>query len=648
MRRFVPLLSSAILCALLVVVILWKGGKTLESTWVLTGASWLVVLVLLAAHAKLRVKTVSAALPITLIAFLGWSLVSFLHSQTPNYGLDELLRDASLSALLLALSPYLQHQATRTSLLNRVLHTVSVATLLAVLLGIAVYVLQPVNRFVGSFFDFRFHTDYWPNAWAEYLLLAWPLVLLWAQPWRKKAWWARTLVLGIVIGALLLSYSRGAMIAFAGQCVLLALTLLLAHRHSLKVRDVRNVAVIMAGTAIVALLFFHGINAARSHFHPVESVAAKVTFTADEGTSSIDERGQFWNQAVTLTKERPLFGWGPYSFRFTQPKFQEGILATSDHPHNVLLKLTSERGVLAGLLFVALLIVIFLPALRAMVTGNAGHVVPFFCTAACGVLAHNLIDYNLQFVGIALPLWVLFAFLFTADIERKHSVRSTVILMFAFVLASLSFVVTLREARPLLESSKGRHAEVAKDYVNALVYYDKAEAQWLSRDLQLSKVSVLIALHRLPEAEKELITYRALNPVDPRAFTIAGFLKLSLRRPQEALGEFTQAFSRNGQNDASILRGLLLTLQALSRPSLNREWEERLMGLLEQYVDAVEANAHFIALSRNVEELEQSISLAELVYPGRRTELIRLRARLVKEAAEERERLSFKAAGLLW
>src|SRR5205085_2079694 len=100
---------------------------------------------------------------------------------------------------------------------------VSISAIIAAVVGVSVYIFQPVDRFVGTFFDFRFQTDYWPNAWAEFLLLAWPLLLLWLQPWRKKLRPLRLVLFGFVFGTLFLSYSRGAFLTFIGQLALLGL-----------------------------------------------------------------------------------------------------------------------------------------------------------------------------------------------------------------------------------------------------------------------------------------------------------------------------------------------------------------------------------------------------------------------------------------
>jgi O-antigen ligase len=304
--------------------LLWRGGKGLEATWLLTGiAVFLTIANFLkgseeAQQGAPRPAHYPIGLPLLAAGFFVWTMASFLHSSTANYGLDEVLRDGALVLVFF----WTMERAMRGDaaiFVRRFASTISIGTVLAIAFGILVYAMQPVNRFVGTFFDYRFHTDYWPNAWAEYLLLAWPMMVLWIRTQRGVLRVTGYGILGIVFGALLLSYSRGAMIAFAGQVFLLGIWYALRKKNDagakLKVAGCK--AVVKIGLIIfVAFAVFFSVNALRGQYHPVQSVAEKITFTADEGGSSVSERAQFWDQSMELIKQKPLYGWGPYSFRF--------------------------------------------------------------------------------------------------------------------------------------------------------------------------------------------------------------------------------------------------------------------------------------------------------------------------------------------
>ncbi len=648
MRRIAPLLLYSALSALLVFVILWKGGKTLEATWLLTGVSAAAVFCALHMHPKEESKGVFFLPVLLLVLFAAWSLCSFVYSATRNYGFDEMLRDGACIALFLGLLPLTTASVHMEHLRKWVVSSIAIATLCASAIGVGVYVLQPVDRFVGTFLDFRFHTDYWPNAWAEYLLLAWPLLVVWLQPWRVRLRPVRFALLGFVLGTLLLSYSRGAMLAFCGQIVVAAVLVawqLRAHLHIASVLRVLGAAVT---TMAIACLVFFAANGLRSQFFAVQSVTEKVTFTAAEGTSSIDERASFWSQAKTMALQRPLLGWGPYSFRFVQPRMQQGILATADHPHNLFLKLAAERGISAAVVFGLFLLVVLLEAAVALMRTRNLVTEALVFTAILGVLAHNQIDYNLQFVGIILPFWVLLLLITPLPPIRRLRLRSGLVQGIAFTLAMLCFFAAVRETPVLQMSSRGRSLQSAGQLPQALEAYAAAKGQWYPRDLLLSTLEVQLSLHRQPEALAALKAYRLQNLVDPRVPVISGYLALSQRNPEEALSAFSLAFVQAGKNDASAIRGLLLTLQALRRPALTRQWEPQVIGLMEQYASAIAHNTHFIALSRNVEEMQQSIALARLVYPAYIPELTAMEKTINDASERERGRLQARPGGLLW
>jgi hypothetical protein len=196
-----PRIAQWSVFALLAFVILWKGGKSLDATWLLVGVAGLVTFI---RYWNKSDSISSFHLPNvlwwSLILFVGWSVLSYVFSTTQNYGLDEILRDGSLILLLLWVVS--QPEESRHKMREAVASVIVYSTFVACIIGIAVYVLQPVSRFVGTFFDFRFHTDYWPNAWAEYLLLAWPMVLLWAlNTTIPRTSFARCALLGFVIGS---------------------------------------------------------------------------------------------------------------------------------------------------------------------------------------------------------------------------------------------------------------------------------------------------------------------------------------------------------------------------------------------------------------------------------------------------------------
>lgn len=645
MRRPRISAETAVLAAVAVAV-LWRGGKALDIVWLQALLAGTVTLLL--ARRRGEGSPVPPAFGFALTLLCVWTVLSFVFSSARNYGFDEVLQTVSLSLLSVFAAGEIRRNPAFPVRFSKAL---SIAALIACSVGILVYILQPVNRFSGTFFDYRFHTDYWPNAWAQFVLLAWP-VMLWTLFFRKSRRvpevfdrdWIKAAVMGLLIGCLLLSYSRGGLIAFAGQTALLAAVTLFARRAAL---PLRRMTVSAAVAVAVAAVLFSGVNHLRSQFYAVESVAKKITFSSAEGASSVSERRSFWNQAVTLANARPVFGWGPYSFRFVQPHLQTDILATSDHAHNVLLKYAAERGIPAA---VFLLLVILLAVKPAVLTvfrsGRRREALPlavFFLVSVAGVMAHNLIDYNLQFVGIALPLWLMLGMLVSVPAPRRSFFFHTV----SIGAACLLLFFTLYEGGNLFLSSRARHADARGEAHEALRWYSWTGVSFFPRDAGLSQAAILFGLGEMPQAEDAVSDYLASNAGDGRAWRLLGDIYLQWNKRHDALRAYEQAYRYARYNDAGILRGLVYLQEDIDRQSL-LERRPDFDRLINEYGLAIEQNTHFIALGSSVEELVSLCDLMARYFPEDAGLYRALSRRAMQHASDEREKTASRPRGFLW
>lgn len=671
-QRLAEILEWALLL-LLAASVLWRGGKGLEATWLLAG---LAVLLTFARwrycnrkHAQ-AVRSVPPDLWCGLMLFLLWTIVSYALSKTRNYGLDEVIRDSALVLIFLWCAGA-SDRMPYDRLSRRLIAAIAVTALVACATGIGVYVLQPVNRMVGTFFDMRFHTDYWPNAWAEFLILAWPVMVLWSGKFRLPV---RSATLGIVCGSLFLSYSRGAFLVFCGQIILWAL---IAGMRSWNNRvwtdcyrliDYRRVIFAGISALIIGALLFMSVNVVRSRFHDVESVAAKATFTASEGSSSISERRDFWKQSFVLSLNRPLFGWGPYSFRFIQPRLQQDVFATSDHPHNILLKLAMERGWPAALLFLFVMLRILFPSaiasVRRMSASNSTvsgkddddfYLQTALLVAVSGVLAHNLIDYNLQFVGIALPLWLLLAWLAQAPscnaslnaVRSFYKKNKKCIRIFEVSAAIILGIITILEGRFLILSSLGRRAEAAGDVAAAIQWYDSASGALFSRDIHLSRANLLFQRND-PAANAALDDYASANDEDARLWILRGRFAYSRGDAEEALRDYSIAMEMGKYNYLEPLEGILAILANGAHAEIAEAQESSFLAILRSFGDAILKNSHFIALSGSVESFDRTSALLRKIYPAQ-SESIKIYAEdVLAHAEKERMKYDSRRPGLLW
>ncbi|HVW66365.1 MAG TPA: O-antigen ligase family protein [Candidatus Peribacteraceae bacterium] len=673
-------LSEYGLIAVLVFSILWRGGKGLEATWLL--ALMVAFAIIISSLRKIfrfdqteplsplspapRKTDIPVFLWITILLYVAWSIASYFLSTTRNYGLDEILRTVSLSLLLFwAVRTGLDGKQRFLFLSTR---AIAYSSIIAAIIGIAVYVLQPVDRFVGTFFDYRFTTDYWPNAWAEFTLLAWPFMVIECMRTTKN--WVRWILItgiGLVIGSLFLSYSRGGFLALVVQLSLLFVIFLylglrdIRYRRILRtIRD--SVLVRIALITVFTVAMFLSVNLLRSNFHEVQSVAQKVTFTAAEGTSSIDERKEFWQQALELSKDRPLFGYGPYSFRFVQPHLADHVLATSDHPHNVLLKIAMESG-WPALLFYALVILYILGIAFKMLFAERREwsqekdiVTIMLLLAVIGVFAHNMIDYNLQFVGIAMPLVLALGFLVVPTSSSQESVSSSFIrwkfsqylFRFQILLSAVLIAILIAEGYPLALSSIGRHYEAAGNIDEALIWYGKAQHEWFSRDMFLSEAQIYLNKNDLGKAMEAVNRYLTVNTEDPRVWKLRAMIALRMGDMPLAESSIDTAYADGKYTDLQIFELLLETAKDPQRKALLLPRKEEFDTLFSDYATAVEQDVHFIDLSQAPEMLMQTARDLSNLYPTDDARYVQIARKAFDHAVTERAANTARKPGILW
>ncbi|MDA1208424.1 MAG: O-antigen ligase family protein [bacterium] len=649
--------------ALIAFAVLWKGGKSLESTWIFAGAVFALTIFLHKTLKRTDAKdSVHLALWAPVIFLICWTFISFAFSSTQNYGFDELLRTGACGLLFLWVVRLTASQNKRLydKTLLQLIRTIAIVTLTACGIGFAVYTLQPVNRFVGTFFDARFHTDYWPNAWSNFVLLTWPFVYYWAfRGWSFVKLDRQTVIdtavrcvaVGIVLGSFFLSYSRGATIALCGQLVLLGALYGFIFKKSF---PWKKVLAVTAGIFLVALTYFSAANALRQRVHDVISVNEKVTFSADEGVSSVSERQEFWVQAIALANQKPLFGWGPYSFRFVQPRFQTTVLATSDHPHNVFLKAAAERGWPVAIALLVLFGSVMLSGLQGefkkeFIRPHHASFGVLLSVALAGSLAHNLIDYNMQFVSIAMLFWLLLGVL-ASRIEWAKAKRAPAYIArhTEMVIAIIFLTFAILEGGYLVLSSVGRHAQAAGDSEAAMIWFNRASGELFARDLQLSRAEILTDMGKYGRANDAIAEYFKRNGEDARAWKRRAALRNLQSETQGAIEDYEHALSLGGFNDIGIMGGIIaIELDRGGRKSVDDRREE-VDVLLRGFADAITKNTHFIALSPNVEDFIDLADTFARIYRREAPLYEVLAARVDHNAKLERNKIRSRAPGFLW
>lgn len=237
------------------------------------------------------------------------------------------------------------------------------------------------NRVFAWFFGY-------PNALAGYLVLVFAPVFAWiwarARRWDGRVKWV-TLVLmaGLMIVCLVLTGSRGGLLAFAAMGVT-ALGLLSLGRGQ---------GITLVGGAVLALL--------------VVGFVAQRSGLVRGGMDSVGSRLDYWRGAAAIARDHRWTGTGPGTFGSIYPTYKTTRSEEARLVHNDFLQMWSDSGMLAGIVFAALWLVAVRDAFRLARERLGDAAAVAICAALVGWVVHGVVDFDLYVPGVALPAFLL-------------------------------------------------------------------------------------------------------------------------------------------------------------------------------------------------------------------------------------------------
>jgi O-antigen ligase len=206
----------------------------------------------------------------------------------------------------------------------------------------------------------------------------------------------------VPIGALILTASRGGILCFTLELVLLVF---LARVHKIGKKQLLGAAaiVLVAGTFIVWL----GVSRAIQRFE-------QLTY---EGVSQ-ELRVSMYQDTARIIVDHPWVGTGLGTLVAVYPRyasFYNGL--TVDHAHNDYLELLADTGIVGGVCGLAFIGLFFWQGLANLQSARdslARATVAGSLAACVGLLLHSLVDFNLHIPSNAL-IFLLLCWIATAD-----------------------------------------------------------------------------------------------------------------------------------------------------------------------------------------------------------------------------------------
>jgi len=235
--------------------------------------------------------------------------------------------------------------------------------------------------YVGGFYPRMAGMNFDPNTFALSLI---PFLFFFFAN-RKFAWF----IFGFVL--LVLSFSRGGSVAFLAG---------LAVCYFMRINKQEIVLFSVLITILLCLILF----SYSLDFSPVLTDIINSRFST---FSNGNGRTELWFNAIALFLEKPIFGWGVYTY---QP-LNISLFNSNYFSHNTYIDVLVETGITGGFLFFIFLLLVFLH-LRTIKKNNIDCC--FLIPVYWGFLV------NMLFISLhANKIFLFFILLFSLDVRKK-------------------------------------------------------------------------------------------------------------------------------------------------------------------------------------------------------------------------------------
>ncbi|MBT4384544.1 O-antigen ligase family protein [Candidatus Peregrinibacteria bacterium] len=438
---------------------------------------------------------------------------SFFTSQHP-FGFHELSTFATgLLVFLLALN-------WKNLNLDRMMKGFVALAVLFSIIGFGDLLLGPSERLAGAFLgDFTY--SIYPNAMASLLLFSLPINYYIS---RSNKWWS--LALFINLTAFWLTASRAALLVFL-MTALFAFAIYYWRNFNLK-RSWKPVGILFL--SVLATFLVNQLNPQQI------DLQERIVFEDVPSQSSVEERLDFWAGAVEMGVDNLWLGVGPGGFQHFYPEYQNDLLALSDHPHNVFLKLFAESGSFAALFFLGFIAFAFG---RAFFTLNSeGKTILFLAVLA--LFGHNLIDYHLNFTLIGALFFAGLGILLNG-LPKKNVKGSNH--FFATVGLAL-FVVSVLHGYVMWNSISNAPFKTAGETFHPEVFENLSE-DYIDGDLDVAAVEDLLAMDQYNSGKYYLLDLLVGDGADEALIWANEFTELlSVNAHQAVVSENPEAVQR--------------------------------------------------------------------------------------------------------
>ncbi|MEI6059274.1 MAG: O-antigen ligase family protein [Bacteroidota bacterium] len=324
--------------------------------------------------------------------FLAISLLSFFQAINLSESIINFAKISSVFASTYAL--YIIFSSNRGYIVH-----VAVALVLVMLFDCSTvfyHIFQYVNKQVDSIYDIKSVYSH-KNILSASLFIKIPAaiwLMIYTKGWKKNLGY-----IGSLLGAIAVLFlsSRAFYLGLAALFIALALFFISRHFVLKQKLSIKRVLV-FTGLFVMAVITFSVIQ----HFlYPVNKdtqqnfntgVVERLS-TITSGESSSNARLNNWKRSFIMIKEHPLLGVGSGNWKLQVLKYEAPTadnFIISYKNHDDFIEVTAETGVLGGLIYLSIFVLIFLQFIKAALRKDTDEEnLKFLFLPAFGILAYS-------------------------------------------------------------------------------------------------------------------------------------------------------------------------------------------------------------------------------------------------------------------
>lgn len=422
-------------------------------------------------------------------AFLLWATASTIFSVSPvtaffgKYRRYEGLWSYGIYAVLFFV---VVQYATNELRVKMIAKTLVFSSAIVALYGLGQSVgIEPIMKGASAFEAGRSYSTYGnPDLLAGFLafgvFVSFGLALgEHRRGWRVVYW----LILLMNSAVSITAYSRSIWVAIV---VGMGFMILFAVRQSMKPE--KSDYVFMGGTLLATAVY---ALRSLSRNDAVTNIANRIISIFQFKSGSALTRFEIWDAAIKAIKDRPLFGFGPDTFRLVFRRYapvsyaqDAGYLSVADNVHNYILQLAASVGIIGMLLFygmgtwVAFLTfkLGFTPCKKDPSISTQGRLILGGIWVSCFAYMVHL-SFGLSLPG-ATFLFIIFMGCLVAPLAHEKEVEPLSLAPFALGIGSIAFVaITVFSLRLYIadyDYLKGLTAQQANDPIAAIGHFERA------------------------------------------------------------------------------------------------------------------------------------------------------------------------------